>query len=293
MAPSSRTGQDLVLWAGTVRTAPLPERVAAAASTGYSAISLSPHDYRTARASGLSDGDIRGMVSDAGLQVSCLDPFTRWLPRWEPPDGYPADVLSFLGTEESEFLQMAEAVGAQSMTVFEPFGVRWPDEVAAASLAAISRRGADAGLVVNVEFIPFLGIPDLAAAWRLVQLSGASEVGVVLDTWHYFRGAPDDDLLATIPGGRIGAVQLSDAALTPSGGLENDCLHHRLPAGDGAFPLDRVLQTLQTTGGLHDVGPEIFSGSFDQRPATVNARHALSGLQSWQAAAARQAARPR
>ena len=274
-------GDGLVLWSGTVRTAPLAERVAAARETGYSALSLSPHDYRVARADGLSDGDIRGMVADAGLRVACFDPFTRWLPTWEPPAGYPAAALAVVGTGEAEFLRAAEAVGATSMTVFEPFGVRWPEEVAAASLATVARRAADAGLRVNLEFIPFLGIPDLVTAWRLVQLAQVPTVGLVLDTWHYFRGRPDDALLAAVPGDRIGAVQVSDAAAQPHGGMETDCLHHRRPAGDGELPLDRVLRVLQATGGLHDVGPEIFSDAFDGRPAAVNAQQARQGLGRW------------
>jgi sugar phosphate isomerase/epimerase len=287
------TVSGAVLWAGTVRTATLRDRVAAATAAGYAAISLSTLDYRRARSSGLADGDIRRMVVDAGLEVACLDPFTRWLPTWDPPPGFPAQLLDLLGAEEGEFLRAAVAVGATSMTVLEPFGTRWPEDVAARSLALIARRAGDAGVRVNLEFIPFLGIPDLATAWRIVQASGVSSAGIVLDTWHYFRGAPDDELLATIPGDRIGAVQVCDAAREPRGGLETDCLHHRLPAGDGEFPLERVLHVLSKTGGLNRVGPEIFSDAFDARPAVVNARHALQGLEPWLAASAAQTPRER
>ena len=272
--------EGLVLWAGTLRATPLVERVRAAAHAGYRAISLSPHDYGQARAGGLSDGDIRAAVADAGLRIACFDPYTRWLPRWEPPPGTPLEKQAFLGADETEFFRAAEAVGAASMTVLEPFGVRWPDAQAAEALAAVCTRAADSGMSVHVEFIPFLGIPDLATAWRLVELSGAPNAKIVLDTWHYFRGPTDDALLAGIAGDRIGAVQVSDGRAAP-GDLEVDCLHHRLPAGDGSFPLERVLAVLARSGGLHDVGPEIFSDAFDRRPAGVNARHALQGLQPW------------
>jgi len=282
MGPGVSLHPDLVLWAGTVRRASLVERVAAASATGYSALSLSPHDYRTARAAGLCDSDIRSVVADAGLRINCYDPYTRWLPRWDPPDHAPAEVLAFLGTEEPEFFRAAEAVGASSMTVFEPFGVRWPPEVLASSLAAVCERAQSSGLRVNVEFIPFLGIPDLATAWQAVRMSGAPNAGIVLDTWHFFRGWPDHDLLASIPGQRIGAVQVSDAARIPREPLEFECLHHRLPAMQGGFPLATVLAVLQQIGGLHDVGPEIFSDAYDRRPAEVNAREAALGLGAWQ-----------
>jgi sugar phosphate isomerase/epimerase len=229
----------------------------------------------------MSDADIRSLVSDAGLRVNCLDPFTRWLPRWEPPDHVPAQVRAFLGTEEADFFRAAEAIGASAMTVFEPFGTTWPLEVLAASLATVCERARSCGLRVNVEFIPFLGIPDLATAWQIVCLSGAPNAGIVLDTWHYFRSNPDHALLASIPGSRIGAVQVSDAALDPAGPLEIECLHHRRPAGDGALPLEQVRVILQASGGLNDVGPEIFSDVFDGRPAEINARTAAQGLETW------------
>ena len=271
----------LVMWAGTMREVDLSDRVAAAAQFGYSAISMSAHDYDRARAKGLSDKDIRALLADAGVTVRCFDPFTRWLPDWEPPPGCPAGMIEFLNVSEADFLRAAEAVGATTMTIFEPFGTRWPDEVLAASLAVICERATNSGLRVNLEFIPFLGVPDLATAWRVVQLSGIADAGIVLDTWHYFRGTPDHDLLARIPGERIGAVQVSDAAATPVGDLEHDCLHCRLPPGTGSFPLSEVLRILSATGGLHDVGPEIFSDVFDLRSPAENLRAIETGLQPW------------
>ncbi len=282
----------LVLWAGTLRAAALRERVEAAAQGGYAAISMSAQDYNRARAEGLSDRDIRDLLAGAGVTVRCFDPFTRWLPSWEPPARYPAGMIEFLDVSQADFLRAAEAVGATTMTIFEPFGARWPDEVLAASLAEISGRAADSGLRVNLEFIPFLGVPDLATAWRVVQLSGVADAGIVLDTWHYFRGTPDHDLLARIPGDRIGAVQVSDAAATPVGDLEHDCLHHRLPAGAGSFPLGEVLDVLSATRGLHDVGPEIFSDAFDQRSSVDNLHALAPGLQPWLEAVRRAGAGP-
>ena len=174
------------------------------------------------------------------------------------------------------------------MTVFEPFGHIWPIEVLAESLASVCVRARSSGMRVNVEFIPFLGIPDLATAWAAVQLCGDPEIGIVMDTWHFFRGKPDNDLLASIPGERIGAVQVSDALADPVGSLETDCLHHRLPAGLGSFPLGETLSTLETTGGLNDVGPEIFSDRFDQQSAATNARQGLAGMAPWQSGGSRQ-----
>jgi sugar phosphate isomerase/epimerase len=206
----------------------------------------------------MSDADIRLLVSAAGLRVNCLDPFTRWLPQWDPPDHLTPQELAFLGTEEADFFRIAEAVEARSMTVFEPFGVNWPIEVLAASLAAVCERAESCGLRVNIEFIPFLGIPDLATAWQAVRMSGAPNAGIVLDTWHFFRGNPDHALLATIPGARIGAVQVSDGRREPVGTPE-DRLPASPPSGGrrrvstGAGPGDPAVERRHERRGTRDL----------------------------------------
>ena len=91
----------LVLWAGTVRRASMRQRVAAASELGYDALSLSPDDHRRARRDGLTDRDIRALVSDHGLRVNCFDPYTRWLPDWVPPRGAVPEMLNFIGAGET------------------------------------------------------------------------------------------------------------------------------------------------------------------------------------------------
>jgi len=120
-------------------------------------------------------------------------------PSWEPPSNCPSYVLEFLGTSEAEFFRRAEAVGAMAMTVLEPFEKRWPTDQGAQSLPAVRARAAASGMRVNLEFIPLLGITDLATAWEIVTLSEAANAAIVQDTWHYFRGTPDDALLARLP----------------------------------------------------------------------------------------------
>ena len=75
--------QDLVLCAGTIPRASFAERVTAAAEAGFSGISLFLSDYRAARASGLSDADMRARLADHGLEIAELDPLMSWLPGAE------------------------------------------------------------------------------------------------------------------------------------------------------------------------------------------------------------------
>jgi sugar phosphate isomerase/epimerase len=111
---------------------------------------------------------------------------------------------------------------------------------------------------VCVEFLPWSGIPDLATAWSLVEPTGA---GVLLDTWHWQRqpGGPAPDLLRTIPGERIGYVQLCDAAAEPVGDLYTEAMHHRLPPGEGIVDFATLKAVLDEIGADPYVATEIFN----------------------------------
>lgn len=74
-------------------------------------------------------------------------------------------------------------------------------------------------------------------------------------------GNPDEELLRTIPGEKIFAVQVSDATADARGTIED--LYRRVTPGEGVFDLARVLGALNDVGGLRSVGPEIFSPEYD------------------------------
>ena len=50
-----------------------------------------------------------------------------------------------------------------------------------------------------IEFLPWLDIPDAATAWAIAKQAGRANGGVLVDTWHYFRGAADPAQLEAIP----------------------------------------------------------------------------------------------
>ena len=104
---------DLVLCTTTMGPRPLREFLAAAGAAGFTGVSLSGGDYKTARASGLSDADIRAMLANNGLSVADLDSAVDWfrpLPRQSETE---FDLSQpFFGHSISEFLDMAGAVGA-------------------------------------------------------------------------------------------------------------------------------------------------------------------------------------
>ena len=128
------------------------------------------------------------------------------------------------------------------------------------------RPGGPLGIRCDLEFVPMWGLRDLRTAWTIVEGAGRANSGLMFDFYHYLRGNPDDALLETIPSDKISAVQIADANATvnPNISLFQDCIFRRVPPGEGAFPVTRLLEILERQDALSRLGPEIFSQTLDR-----------------------------
>lgn len=169
--------------------------------------------------------------------------------------------IATVDTSPDRFFSLCEAVGAKYMSLNAtfPLGAMPLDEITG-HYARICARAADHGLLCDLEFIPLWGVPTLEMAWEIVKGSGARNGGLVIDTWHVVRGGSDIGLLRHIPGSMIHCVQLNDGPLSlPEGRtIKDDCYDRKFP-GDGEFPNVEIVKILAETGGLNQVGPEVFS----------------------------------
>jgi sugar phosphate isomerase/epimerase len=129
------------------------------------------------------------------------------------------------------------------------------------NLAVIVALARDAGARVCVEFLPWTGIPNLATAWALVEPLGP-DAGVLVDTWHWQRqpGGPNLALLSSIPGSRIGYVQMCDAAPGTSTDMV-EAMTGRLLPGDGVVDFAALIATLNQIDARPFIAPEVFNPS--------------------------------
>ena len=270
MEPRLSVNDVRVMWNGTVRALSLKDQLCAAAISRCDELTITPSDYLKWLGSCIPTRDIKAMAADAGVRIMHLDPLVRWVDDWRPDiprDQFPTDPIAF---DADDFFRMAAALEATSFTAWAAFPAgRYGLPALVDAFGALCRRAASEGLRCDLEFIPVFGVPDLKTAWAIVDGAGATNSGLVLDLWHYMRGGRDDQLLASIPGDRITAVQLCDAtAELPLGmPLVEDGLNNRRVPGEGDFPVDEVVEVLRTSGGLNNVGLEVFSPRFDAMSA--------------------------
>ena len=275
MAPSPL---GYTLWAGTVGfTSPLAERFAAAAATGCRQATLSPPDVLRAAEDGTTAAEIGRQARDLGLDL-VIDPVMNWYPDREPSPS------RFAGVSADDALRMCEALGVTSLSAIATATSDLPVPELAGSFARLCDRAAGFGAQVHLEFIPFTIVRTLRIAWDLVRAADRPNGGLVFDTWHFFRGEPQFDVLETIPGDRIFQIQLDDAPAKPEGPLRQETQHRLLP-GDGELDLVTAIRALHRIGALRWVGPEVISPQLAALPVLDAATLALDRTRAFLAAA--------
>ena len=257
---------DLVLCSGTLIHASFRERVDAAVAGDYQGISLWPKDYQDARASGLSDADIKALLADNGLEIAELDPLLSWLPGEKlGPEASPAE-KAFLGPTEYDFYKIADAVGGRCLNIAQGFGSTIELDPVVEAFAGLCDRAALHDLDVCLEFLPWSGIPDANKALEIVEKADRPNGGIMLDTWHHFRGACDHDQLRSLPGLRLKGIQINDAPTRAWDVLPAEAMQARLVPGEGDIDLVEILKIVRAIGSQAPIGVEVFSSDLNALP---------------------------
>lgn len=264
---------DLVLCAGTVPQSSLQERVGAAAEAGFAAISLFPHDYQRARASGLSDAALRALLRDHRIAIAEIDPLLSWMPSDATDAGVNEAGRKFLATGEGEFYAIADALGARSINaaLAEPRPVEL--DAVADAFGSLCDRAAAHGLLVTLEFLPWTTIRDAATAATVAIRAGRANGGVMLDAWHHFRSGA---AIESIPAAHVLGIQINDAPEQAEADLIDETLHRRLAPGDGDIDLAGLLRHLAAGGCKAPIGIEVFSDAWAAAPLRNTTRRMAS-----------------
>jgi sugar phosphate isomerase/epimerase len=251
---------SLVLCSGTLPfDTPLLARIEAASAGGFDGLSLWVRDIEAARADGRSDADIRLMFADHGIEVAELDPVWSWLPGADR-DVHPSqDPFGVLQPKVDDFLRLADAIGGRSLNACDIFGGDWSLDDAAEAFAGLCDRAAEQGLLVHLEFLPWSAIGDIRTASEVARRADRANAGVMVDSWHFFRGDPDFDALRRLPGSLISGIQLNDGPLAAEADLTDASMRARQLPGEGQMALTELLAVLDQIDAVAPRGVEVFS----------------------------------
>lgn len=263
---------SFALWPACVKSHGFREQLAAARKAGFDTLPIGPLTYQSLCREGLTGSGIRGMAADQGIALGHFDGFAAWAP-YDLAPGTPEAARAVFSLTADDCLRICDALELPAICctgVYDPQAAELPRVIE--GLAAFSERAARHGLQVDLEFIPMWAIPDLATAWQIVSETGCSNAAVMVDSWHFFRGRPDLELLEAMPPGSIRTVQLADAPLKAADpDLFAECLRFRRVPGEGDLPLERFVDILARKGGITSIGPEVFADELDGVTAAVAA----------------------
>lgn len=246
------------------------ERVAAAAKAGFAGIGLLGTDHAQAREAGLTDADLGVVLADHGVVVAEVEFLMEWSAGPDEPDR-----VARARRIEDQVWAVADAFGPRVVSVGDigPPGRLPPFPVLVERFAALCDRAGEHGLLVALEFTPWSGIPDIAAAAALVTAADRTNAGINVDTWHWFRGTPSAETLRTVAD-RVFMVQLDDADASPVGTLFEDTTQRRRYPGEGSFDLVGFLMLARDAGVDAPVSVEVMSTEHHALPVTEAARRA-------------------
>lgn len=233
------TGDDLVLSRNSVRAdASLQDFLTSAAAAGFGGIGMRPEDRERALADGYTDADIRSMLADHGLRLVELEYHRDFALGGEAGERAIA--------AEQPFYELADALGGQHL--FTISDLDSPLDVAAERLAAMADRAARHGLKVAVEYVPYFGVDSIGTAWELVRRADRPNLGILVDSWHHFRGGSSGADVRAVPADRIIAIQVGDGNRELVGTLREDTIHRRVTPGAGELDLVGFVRMLDAHG---------------------------------------------
>jgi len=122
------------------------------------------------------------------------------------------------------------------------------------------------GARVAIEYLPYIAVNNIATTRAFVEHVGTDRAGILVDSWHHFRGPDTYTELEALPLEYIAYVQFDDALPIVGEDMAHETLHRRAMPGDGEFDLGGFCQRLRQKGYDGIVSVEVISAEWRARP---------------------------
>lgn len=248
----------------------LEDKLDAIAAAGFDGIELLDEDLRK---SSMSAGECARRCADLGLTIDLYQPFRRAEGVRESEFGA---VLARFNSE----LEVMSAIGADSILVVSNTDddAESSRDLSATQLATLAAAAAEHGMTVMFEALAWgTHISRVVDAWDVIRYADHPSLSLVVDTFHLISRGEDLDILAKIPDGSVGFVQLADAPWL-SMDLKQWSRGHRCFPGEGDLDLLGPLASVIASGYDGPLSLEIFNPGYRDRPAREVAQHGADAL---------------
>jgi 2-keto-myo-inositol isomerase len=252
----------LAINGATTMKATLGEDIAAASTAGFKGLEI----WAAKMDAYLEDHpveDLKVLFEGAGLRPASVNSIE--FITFRPPAEYEQAVVGRC----RELCGLSQALGCDKIVVVPsptPEGVGW-DRIRDESvrvLRELSDVAGGYGVQLAFEFLgfPWCSVRTLAQCWEIVAETGRENVGLVIDTCHFYAGGSQLETIGEVAAEKVLIFHINDVEDRPVETIEDA---HRLLPGEGVIPLDEILARLRRIGfdGLCSV--ELFRPEYWER----------------------------
>jgi sugar phosphate isomerase/epimerase len=157
-------------------------------------------------------------------------------------------------TKAETFLPMMEGGARLKARYVVAISDDTDDSRIADTLAKIAEQASGFGMKTAFEFMFFTGVKTIQQADRVIDLTGRSDITLLIDPIHLSRSGGTVEDVKKIDPARLSYLQFCDAAAKfrsdELGGIRIEARRHRLPPGAGALPLTELLAATPVDAAL-------------------------------------------
>jgi 2-keto-myo-inositol isomerase len=248
----------------TTMKAMLPEDIVAAGQAGFKALEIWAAKMDTYLANRSLD-DLNALFTQHRVQPVSINSIEFITFR-------SANDYALIKARCQELCARADALGCDKIVVVPSptpeRGTSW-EEIKAESVRVLhdlADIAAPFGVQLAYEFLGFgwCSVRTLAQCWDIVQAVNRPDVGLVIDTCHFYAGGSELASIEAVDPEKLLIFHINDVEERPKETIEDA---HRLLPGEGVIPLGDILSRLHQIGfdGLCSI--ELFRPEYWERDA--------------------------
>lgn len=138
-------------------------------------------------------------------------------------------------------------------------GAKWSEirDNTVASLREMCDAAKPFGVGIAFEFLgfPWCTVRTVAQSWEIFKAADRANLGIVIDTCHYFAGDSTLDSIRGVDAKKLAVFHINDVEKMPKEKIEDA---NRLFPGDGVIPLKEIIATVRGIGYDGVASVEIF-----------------------------------
>jgi 2-keto-myo-inositol isomerase len=253
----------------TVRNAPLAKKLDVARAAGYDGVGLWVDETDQAARAGDGLEGVARALKDHGLAAAEMCFVGGWM--------YPEEGTRTRAYERAEHAFRTAQVLNCGCAVACASGDPGELEDAATDFGELCDLARRFGVRVALEFLGGAQqVKDVRTAWQIVELASRPNGGLLIDTFHFYKGGSDIADLEPVTGDKVFLVHISDAPDLPREEAED---RDRVFPGDGVLPLEAIAATLASKGYRGFYSLELFNEAYWTADPYMIAQEGMRSLQ--------------